>query len=80
MGTASQDWGIFRSSTAYEILKAEDLVLDPIVLNRRLGRPAAAAGDMYTENQPWGMFRCGATYYVLKGEDLDMRLPEQLYT
>ena len=70
---------MFRSSMAYRALKDENLVLDPIVLNRRLGRPAAAAGDMYTENQPWGMFRCGATYYVLKGEDLDMRLPEHLY-
>lgn len=78
--TASQDWGMFKSSTAYDILKAKDLVLDPIVLNRRLGRPAAATGNTHTENQPWGMFRCGATYYVLKGEDLDMRLPEQLYT
>ena len=66
---------MFRSSIAYDILKDENLVLDPIVLSRRLGQPVAA-----TENQPWGMFRCGAAYYVLKGEDLDMPLPNHLYT
>lgn len=78
--TASQDWGIFRSSTAYDILKDEDLILDPIVLSRRLGQPVAATENTRTENQPWGMFRCGAAYYVLKGEDLDMPLPNHLYT
>lgn len=78
--TASQDWGRFRSSTAYEILKGEYLVLDPIVLSRRFGKPAAATENMHTESQPWGMFRCGATYYALKGEDLDMPLPKYLYT
>ncbi len=78
--TASQDWGMFRSSTAYDILKDEDLILDPIVLSRRFGKPAAATGNRHMENQPWGMFRCGAAYYVLNGEDLDMPLPKYLYT
>ena len=78
--TADQDWGMFRSSIAYDILKDEDLILDPIVLSRQFGKLAAATGNTHMENQPWGVFRCGAAYYVLKGEDLDMPLPNHLYT
>jgi DNA polymerase III alpha subunit (gram-positive type) len=77
--TANQDWGMFRSSMAYRVLKAKDLVLDPAVLGRRLGQPTAAARNTPTGNQDWGMFRYGITYHILKCEDWNISLPNHLY-
>ena len=78
--TANWDWGMFRSSMAYRVLKAKDLVLDPAVLGRRLGKPTAGARNTPTGNQDWGMFRYGITYHILKCEDWNMSLPNHLYT